>query len=80
LVRKFQGKRPLGRPRHRWEDNTKMELGVTGPSRDCVTLCAPVDQSCWCSWDGNSHQGGPRVGTRQRGNLLVLHLGFGHVA
>jgi hypothetical protein len=24
LVRKPEGKRPLGRPRHRWEDNIKM--------------------------------------------------------
>jgi hypothetical protein len=22
-----EGKRPLGRPRHRWEDNIKMDLG-----------------------------------------------------
>jgi hypothetical protein len=27
LVRKPEGKRPLGRPRHRWEDNIKMDLG-----------------------------------------------------
>jgi len=26
LVGKPEGKRPLGRPRLRWEDNTKMEL------------------------------------------------------
>ena len=26
LVRKPEGKRPLGRPRHRWEDNIKMDL------------------------------------------------------
>ena len=26
LVRKPKGKRPLGRPRRRWEDNTKMDL------------------------------------------------------
>ena len=26
LVRKPEGKRPLGRPRHRWEDNIKMGL------------------------------------------------------
>jgi hypothetical protein len=24
------GKRPLGRPRRRWEDNIKMDLGETG--------------------------------------------------
>jgi hypothetical protein len=26
LVRKPEGKRPLGRPRHRWIDNIKMDL------------------------------------------------------
>jgi hypothetical protein len=26
LVGKPEGKRPLGRPRHRWVDNTKMDL------------------------------------------------------
>jgi hypothetical protein len=26
LVGKPEGKRPLWRPRHRWEDNTKMDL------------------------------------------------------
>jgi hypothetical protein len=26
VVAKPEGKRPLGRPRHRWEDNVKMGL------------------------------------------------------
>jgi hypothetical protein len=26
LVGKPEGKRPLGRPRHRWDDNIKMDL------------------------------------------------------
>jgi hypothetical protein len=26
LVRKPEGKRPLGRPRRRWEDNVRMDL------------------------------------------------------
>jgi hypothetical protein len=26
-VGKPEGKRPLGRPRHRWEDNITMDLG-----------------------------------------------------
>jgi hypothetical protein len=30
LVRKPEGKRPLGRPRHRWVDNIKMNLGEIG--------------------------------------------------
>ena len=30
LVGKTEGKRPLGRPRHRWEDNIKMNLQEVG--------------------------------------------------
>ena len=30
LVRKPDGKRPLGRPRRRWEDSTKMDLQEVG--------------------------------------------------
>jgi hypothetical protein len=30
LVRKPEGKRPLWRPRHRWEDNIKMNLQEVG--------------------------------------------------
>jgi hypothetical protein len=29
-VGKPEGKRPLGRPRHRWEDNIKMDLQAVG--------------------------------------------------
>jgi len=28
LVRKPEGKRPLGRPKRRWEDNIRMDLPV----------------------------------------------------
>jgi len=30
LVRKAEGKRPLEKPRHRWEDNIRMDLGEIG--------------------------------------------------
>jgi len=30
LMGKSAGKRPLGRPRHRWEDNVKMDLQEVG--------------------------------------------------
>jgi hypothetical protein len=33
LIGRPEGKRPLGRPRHRWEDNIKMdirEIGING--------------------------------------------------
>jgi hypothetical protein len=32
LVREPEEKRPLGRPRHRWEDNIKMDLQEVGGS------------------------------------------------
>jgi hypothetical protein len=33
LVGKPEGKRPLGRPRSRWEDNIKMDLQEVGGGR-----------------------------------------------
>jgi hypothetical protein len=30
LVGRPEGRRPLGRPRHRWENNIKMDLRETG--------------------------------------------------
>jgi hypothetical protein len=30
VVEKPEGKRPLGRPRHRWVDNIRMDLGEVG--------------------------------------------------
>jgi len=30
LIGKPEGKRPIGRPRHRWEDNIKMNLQEVG--------------------------------------------------
>jgi len=30
LLEKPEGKRPLGRPRHRWKDNIKMDLQEVG--------------------------------------------------
>jgi hypothetical protein len=30
LVEKPEGKRPQGRPRHRWVDNIRMNLGEVG--------------------------------------------------
>ena len=30
MVGKPEGKRPLGRPRHRWEDDIKMDLKEVG--------------------------------------------------
>ena len=36
LVRKPEGKRSLGRPRRRWEDNIKIYYGVVGTGSSCL--------------------------------------------
>jgi hypothetical protein len=46
LVGKSEGKRPLGRPRHRWEDNIKMDLQEVG--------CGGMAGTCEC---GNEYYG-----------------------
>jgi len=39
LVGKLEGQRPLGSPRHRWEDNIKMDLLEVGcGGMDCIDL------------------------------------------
>jgi len=38
LVGKHEGKRPLGRPRRRWEDNIKMDLREMGGGGDRMEL------------------------------------------
>jgi hypothetical protein len=45
LVGKPEGKRPLGRPRRRWVDNIKMDLGQIGwDGRDWIELAQDRDQ------------------------------------
>jgi hypothetical protein len=45
LVGKPEQKRPLGRPRHRWEDNIKMDLQEVGCVRmDCIELAQDRDR------------------------------------
>ena len=45
LVGKAQSKRPLGRPRRRWEDNIKMDLREVGyDPRDWIALAEDRDQ------------------------------------
>ena len=45
LVGKPESKRPLGRPRYRWEDNIKMDLREVGcDPRDWITLAEDRDQ------------------------------------
>jgi hypothetical protein len=45
LVGKPEGKRPLGRPRHRWVDNIKMDLREVGwDGRDWIDLAQDRDR------------------------------------
>jgi hypothetical protein len=44
LVGKSEGRRPLGRPRHRWEDGVRMELREIGlGSEDWIRLAQDRD-------------------------------------
>jgi hypothetical protein len=46
LVGKPEGRRPLGRPRHRWDDNIKMDLReVGGGGADWIDLAQDRDSS-----------------------------------
>ena len=44
LMGKPEGKRPLGRPRRRWENNIKMELQEVGGSGDWMELAQDRDR------------------------------------
>jgi len=44
LVGKPEGKRPLGRPRRRWEDNIKMDLREVGWGGDWMELAQNRDR------------------------------------
>ena len=44
LVGKPEGKRPLGRPRRRWEDNIKMDLQEEGGGGDWMELAQDRDR------------------------------------
>jgi len=48
LVGKPEGKRPLGRPRRRWEDNIKMDLNPLTPVDEYSCRTAPLT-SKYCS-------------------------------
>jgi hypothetical protein len=44
LVGNPEGKRPLGRPRHRWVDNFKIDLrGIGWDGMDCIDLAQDRD-------------------------------------
>jgi hypothetical protein len=45
LVGKSEGKRPLGRPRRRWDDNIRMDLQAVGcGGRDWIGLAQDRDR------------------------------------
>ena len=44
LVGKPEGKRPLGRPRHRWEDNIKIGIREVGGGGDWMELAQDRDR------------------------------------
>ena len=46
LLRKPEGKRPLGRPRRRWENNVKVDLQEIGWG-GMVWIAMPLDRDKW---------------------------------
>ena len=48
LVGRAEGKRTLGRPRYRWEDNIKMDLQEVGRVKDWIDLARK-----WDRWQAN---------------------------
>jgi hypothetical protein len=46
LVGNSEGKRPLGRPRRRWMDNIRMNLGEVGWG-DVDWICLAKDRNRW---------------------------------
>ena len=58
LVGKPEGKRPLGRPRHRWEDSIKMDLREVGcDPGEWIDLAEDRDQFASLCKGGNEPPG-----------------------
>jgi hypothetical protein len=75
LLGKPEGKRPLGRPRPRWEDNIKMDFEEVGYRRvDWIEL-GQVAGTCEC---GNETSGSIKCGEilDQLQNQLASQEGF----
>ena len=67
LVGKSEGKRPLGRPRRRWEDNIKMDLQeVGGGCEDLMELAQDRDKVA-----GTCGYGDEPSGSKNAGNFLT---------
>jgi hypothetical protein len=58
LIREQEGKRPLGRPRHRWKDNVKMHLkemwvgncGLDLFNSFIVMFVGPIERTEFLEW------------------------------
>jgi hypothetical protein len=62
LVEKLEVSRPLGRPRHRWEDDIKMDLREMGwEGVDWIHLDQDRDQ-WWCCEHSNGPSGAIKGG------------------
>jgi len=63
LVGKPEGKRPLERPRRRWEDNIKMDLQEVGfGGMDWIELAQRQGQEAGTCECGNEHSGSVKCG------------------
>jgi hypothetical protein len=60
-VGKPEGKRPLGRPMHRWQDNIKMDLQEVGALTGSIWLREGTGGECVCVCEVWSKQE-PEVG------------------
>ncbi|KAJ4436544.1 hypothetical protein ANN_16575 [Periplaneta americana] len=80
LVGRPEGKRPLGRPRRRWEDNIKMELREVGyDGRDWINLAQDRDQ--WRAYvraamNLRGDSGGPLIHAENGGYIQVGVVSF----
>jgi hypothetical protein len=57
-----EGRRPLGRPRRRWEDNIKMDLQEVGWGMDWIELAQARGQVAGCCEYGNEPSGSIKCG------------------
>jgi hypothetical protein len=63
LVGNPEGKKPLGRPRRKWEDNIKMDLQEVGcRSVDWIEVAQDRGEVAGCCKCGNEHCGSIKCG------------------
>jgi hypothetical protein len=64
-VEKAEEKRPLGKPRRRWEDNIKMDLQKMGLGRGLHLSGSAQGQMTGCCECANEHSGSTKCGRFQ---------------